>query len=231
MRFITMDMELADRYLPSICQITILTWENGKLIDKYNTYINPDCEIEEFLFNRHHISNEMVKDSPYLQNIWHEIYNRLNYQYVFCHNANRIITQLMIRAEVDNLLFPTLIYGDTLSMCRRTWKNKKDYSLITMTEFLNITKVHNNSLFDAVSVAKIIYNILQKDQNYTMENLFKSMGYAGGCVILNQKYSYRAIKDKLSGKFYAKINLPNKNNEKEPKIFNISLGENGWNSI
>ena len=73
MHFVTLDMELADRILPSICSITIIEWNDNNIVNIIDTYINPDCEVEEFFADRHGITNEMLKDAPTLPEKWIEI--------------------------------------------------------------------------------------------------------------------------------------------------------------
>lgn len=196
MHFVTLDMELADRMLPSICSITIIEWNDNSIVNIIDTYINPDCEVEEFFADRHGITNEMLKDAPTLPEKWIEIYDALDHKMVFAHNANRTIKALKQRASVDLLKMPDLRFGDTASLARRTWPGLDSYRLQELTETLNITKFHNNSYEDAKSVAKIVNMASELFDADSPGELFRLSGYAGGIMRNQEKLSYRAVKDK-----------------------------------
>lgn len=196
MHFVTLDMELADRMLPSICSITIIEWNDNNIVNIIDTYINPDCEVEEFFADRHGITNEMLKDAPTLPEKWIEIYDALDHKMVFAHNANRTIKALKQRASVDLLKMPDLRFGDTASLARRTWPGLDSYRLQELTETLNITKFHNNSYEDAKSVAKIVNMASELFDANSPGELFRLSGYAGGIMRNQEKLSYRAVKDK-----------------------------------
>ena len=196
MHFVTLDMELADRMLPSICSITIIEWNDNNIVNIIDTYINPDCEVEEFFADRHGITNEMLKDAPTLPEKWIEIYDALDHKMVFAHNANRTIKALKQRASVDLLKMPDLRFGDTASLARRTWPGLDSYKLQELTETLNITKFHNNSYEDAKSVAKIVNMASELFDADSPGELFRLSGYAGGIMRNQEKLSYRAVKDK-----------------------------------
>lgn len=196
MHFVTLDMELADRMLPSICSITIIEWNDNNIVNIIDTYINPDCEVEEFFADRHGITNEMLKDAPTLPEKWIEIYDALDHKMIFAHNANRTIKALKQRASVDLLKMPDLRFGDTASLARRTWPGLDSYRLQELTETLNITKFHNNSYEDAKSVAKIVNMASELFDADSPGELFRLSGYAGGIMRNQEKLSYRAVKDK-----------------------------------
>ena len=204
MIYLTIDTELADRMLPSICSITIRTWEDGKNTNIYSTLINPDCEIEEFLKNRHGITQEMVSNAPTLPEIWKTIYDLLENKLVFAHFANDSIRRLMTRASVDYLNVPNLFYGCTASIAKRTWPEKQDFKLINLSESLNITKIHNDSSEDSKTIGLIISEAFKKNNVNSIEGLFEKIGFAGGQIVNNIKLPYRAIKDKKENIFVTK---------------------------
>lgn len=116
--FVTMDLEIADRLLPSICSIAIITWENGKIIDEFYTLIQPDCEVEDFFKDRHALTDEELSLAPTLPEKWIEIYDRLENKTVFCYRPNQIIKTLIERANVEKLNVPNFLYGSVESICK-----------------------------------------------------------------------------------------------------------------
>lgn len=209
MRYLTLDIELADRMLPSICSISIRTWEDGVNTKTFSTLINPDCEIEDFLTKRHGITQEMVKNAPTLPEIWKEIYDLLEDNLVFAHFANDVIKKLTSRAAVDYLNMPNLKYGCTASIAKRTWSEQPDFRLHPLSEALNITKVHNNSNEDSKTIGIIINKSIKHHEVNSVIELFEKIGFAGGYINNGLKTCYRAVKDKKKKVFITKIKTKN----------------------
>lgn len=199
--FVTMDFEIADRILPSICSIAIITWNNGEMIDVFHSYVNPDCEVEEFFLDRHALSDEKLKNAPSINEIWIPIFDRLEHRTVFCWNPNQIFRAMLHKAEIEQLNMPNLNYGSVMSICKRTWKNIDCSHLETVTDELGITDIHNNALEDAKSLGKLIYMAAEHLELETPYSLFKEIGFAGGYIRNGVKMPYSAVKSK-DKKFY-----------------------------
>lgn len=194
--FITMDINIADRVLPSICSIAICTWEDSKIINEFFSYINPDCEVEDFFINKHGLTDKELENAPTLPELWVEIYDMLENKTVFCYDHNHVMRTLINRSQLEQLNMPNMNFAGVKSLCKRTWKNLDDYSLTSITEKFNITNIHDDVREDAKSLGKIIYmatDYLNLDSPY---DLFKKVGFAGGYIRNNKKILYRAIKIK-----------------------------------
>ena len=202
--FVTVDFEIADRLLPSICSIAILTWENGEIIDSFFSYIKPDCEIESFLQDRHGISDEQLKNAPTLPQQWIEIFDRLENNTVFFFNPNQALKTLIERTQIEQLNLPNMNYGSVQSICKRTWKGLDNYLLPTITETLEISSVHHDAYEDAKNLGKIIYMAAEHLELESPYDLFKKIGFAGGYIRNNKKLPYRAIKSKDKKYFITK---------------------------
>lgn len=204
MRFLTMDIEFADRILGGICSMTILEWKDGVPSGCFHSLFNPECKIEDFFDNRHGFHNEDLNAMHNLRDQWIRIYDILSNQMVFIHNANSVVTSLSKRAESDYLYMPNFTYGDTTSICKRVYKGWEDYRLPAVTEKLQITNQHHNSYIDAHSVGIVLMKALEETDTKDYIELYKKVGYAGGKLINGYKYVYRPIKDKKEGIFVAK---------------------------
>lgn len=203
MEFTTFDIEFADVILPSICSIAIIDWKDGEIINEYSTKINPDCEIEDFLKDRHGLTMEDLKNSPTLPEIWIEIYDRLENKIVFGHNANRNVRALRESANILYLNMPTFIYCCTASLSKKLWPYLNDFSLPYISERLGINNVHYNSYEDAKSVGRIINKAIEDTGVKSISEMFSLVGFSGGLIDNKEKSVYRAIKRK--GKYKARI--------------------------
>ena len=110
MQFTTFDIEFADVILPSICSISIIDWNDSGIVNVYKTMINPDCDIDPFLQDRHKITAEQISTAPTLPEVWKDIYDHLENKLVFSHYANRNVRSLQELASINYLNMPPFIY-------------------------------------------------------------------------------------------------------------------------
>ena len=219
--FVTLDYEYADRILPSICSISIFFWKDKKMVEKYNTLIDPECEIEEFFTNRHLITDEMVKGKPKLRYIWKDIYDMINGHFVFIHNANRSVHDLQVRTLYDHMNMPNFVFLDTHSLAKRTWRHFEEFKLPDLNKRLKLVPKDYNSMHDAVAVAKIVYLALEEHEAKTVQELFSKVGFAGGFMFSGKRIPYRAIK--RDGSFIPRVKIKPDDSEILYKFGDIDL--------
>ena len=156
MQFTTFDIEFADVILPSICSISIIDWNDSGIVNVYKTMINPDCDIDPFLQDRHKITAEQISTAPTLPEVWKDIYDHLENKLVFSHYANRNVRSLQELASINYLNMPPFIFCCTASISRKLWPYFKNDTLPEITERLGINDHHYNSYEDAKSVGYIL---------------------------------------------------------------------------
>ena len=203
MDFYTMDIELADRILPSYCSITILQWHDNNITGVFHTLLNPECDVESFFENRHGLTNDDLKNSPMLREKWVRIYDILEGKTVFIHNANSVMNGLLKRTSADYLNIPDFTFIDTTSISRRCFPGLDNYKLPAVAEALSITDRHNNSLEDAKTVGTILLYAIQNENATDYYDLFRKIGYVGGKFKNGQKELFRPIKDKTRNCYIA----------------------------
>lgn len=76
--FIALDTETTGvRKHDSICEISILMIENGEIVDRYYSLVNPRQPIPAEVTEIHHVTDDMVRDAPFIEDIASEINERL----------------------------------------------------------------------------------------------------------------------------------------------------------
>ena len=111
--------------------------EDGKEVDRYNTLIKPDYEINSFITELTGITNEMLKDAPKIIDVIDKIIDFIGDSVIVGHNVNFDINFLY-----DNLMFikkKTLSndFEDTMRLSRKLFKDFPNHRLITCCEKLN----------------------------------------------------------------------------------------------
>ena len=76
-KFIVIDIETANPDLLSICQVGIVFFENGEVVTKWETLVNPRDYFDPINVSIHGITERDVRDAPILSDIVPIIKNSL----------------------------------------------------------------------------------------------------------------------------------------------------------
>jgi DNA polymerase-3 subunit epsilon len=176
MKYLALDVETANANYSSICQIGIAEFENGKVIDKWSTLINPESYFDPFNVSIHGIKESDVKNSPTFDKIYEEIKNRLEEKITVHHMPfdrvalNRVCEEYQLPAIKTNWL-------DSAKITRRTWEQfaYKGYGLKSIADYLGIKFEHHDALQDAIAAGLVVANAcLIKEMS--IEDWFQKIG-------------------------------------------------------
>ncbi len=69
--FVGFDTETTGRFplVAEIVEIAAVKWRDGKIIDKFESFVRPSKPMGEAVMKIHHISNEMVADAPFMKDV------------------------------------------------------------------------------------------------------------------------------------------------------------------
>ena len=85
MDFIALDVETANPDMASICQIGCVKYSNGKLIDEWESYVDPEDYFDETNMFIHGINPSKVENAPTFPEIAETLYTYLIDYVVVCH--------------------------------------------------------------------------------------------------------------------------------------------------
>lgn len=150
---------------PAFCQIGIAEFENGELINSWESLINPEDYFDSLNTSIHGITEKMVKEAPSFPDILMEIEKRVNGKILFHHMP---FDRLALNRVCDKyglaVLNPTWI--DSAKVVRRTWKEfcSSGYGLKNITRYLGISFNHHNALEDAIATGKVLLKAFQTSE-------------------------------------------------------------------
>ena len=184
MKYLALDVETANADYSSICQIGIAEFENGKVIEKWSTLINPESYFDPFNISIHSISESDVKNSPTFDKIYEEIKNRLEEKITVHHMPFDRVALSRVCEEYQLSPIKTK-WLDSAKVTRRTWEQfaYKGYGLKNIADFLEIKFAHHDALQDAIAAGLIVANAcIIKEMS--IEDWFQRIG-----TPINQKAS------------------------------------------
>lgn len=176
MNFIAIDVETANADYSSICQIGIAEFQNGIVVNKWKTLINPEDYFDPFNVSIHGISEKDVKNAPTFNQIYEELKERLNDKIAIHHMP---FDRIAINRACDyyDLEHTKPKWLDSAKIVRRTWTDfaHSGYGLSNIAKFLDLTFEHHDALEDAITAGLVVVKA-SEITNLTIEEWFKRVG-------------------------------------------------------
>lgn len=174
MKYVIVDIETANPNITSICQIAIVTYENGKITDQWHTLINPKTYFHEMNVMIHGITERTVRDAPTLSEVADVIKAKFSDNVICSYGAFDRSSLTRIFPELTNQ------WLDIVKVVRRAWDKKfaeKGYGLEKMAKALKIKQnQHHDALDDVLVAGEILKKALadsQKDLAFWLERVRK----------------------------------------------------------
>lgn len=164
--FTVIDVETASDD-STICQIGIVRFEMGVIVDKWVTYVNPETE---WFFNTyaHHITYDMVMDAPTFDKVYSLIKEKVEGQIVIYHMP---FVKSSLRQTCEKYHLPVLNYDmwlDSAKMLRRTFSElaRSGFGLFNAADMLNISLVldHHDAQEDAAIAGQIALRCINEKE-------------------------------------------------------------------
>ncbi|MCB9990611.1 MAG: transposase [Rhodospirillales bacterium] len=162
MDFIALDVETANADMASICQIGLARYENGKLIEEWKSYIDPEDYFDGFNVSIHGIDECTVKGAPNFKNIANELYKMLDGRVAVSHtHFDRVAINQA--ASLNKIRTPSCTWLDSAKVVRRTWDefSWKGYGLYNVCKKLNYEFKHHDALEDAKAAGYILVEAIK----------------------------------------------------------------------
>jgi DNA polymerase-3 subunit epsilon len=118
--FTAIDVETANADLGSICQIGVVRFRNGNLIETWESLVNPMDYFDGINIAIHSIDEETVRKAPQFSDIYEELKDYLADEIVVCHTPfDRIsVTRAIQRYRLAEF---ACLWLDTAKVARRAW--------------------------------------------------------------------------------------------------------------
>lgn len=163
-------------------EVGIVKIENLKIVDSYQSLINPDQFISPFITSLTGISNEDVLDAPRFEDIISEIKDYIDNTVLVAHNLPFDYAFLKTEFDRAEVLLPNLIQVCTLKLSRFLFPELKSKSLGSMVKHFKIKhKNVHRALGDAHATAKVFLKLLDKlviEHSYESVNDLKNFQLA-----------------------------------------------------
>jgi len=146
-----------------ITEISILVHDGSKVLESFETLINPKQEIPFYIQTLTGISNEMVSDAPVFEEVAPRIYELLHDKIFVAHNVNFDFS--FVRHQLSQAGFQLVSKKlCTVRMSRKVIPGHSSYSLGKLCSALNIPlNDRHRAGGDAAATAILLSLLLEKD--------------------------------------------------------------------
>ncbi|WP_338028483.1 PolC-type DNA polymerase III [Gottschalkia acidurici] len=154
-----------------ITEIGAVKIKNGEIIDTYSQLINPQVPIPEKITKLTGITDEMVKNEPFIEDIMNDFINFIGDSVLVAHNASFDTNFIKTNCERLNINMDNTIL-DTLSLSRVLFPDLKNHKLNTISKHLNISlENHHRAVDDSNATALIFLKCIEILQESGVSNI------------------------------------------------------------
>ena len=171
--YFVVDVETANQYRHSICQIGIAAFADGKMVDGWESLVNPHDSFLEFNVDLHGIGPRTVAKAP----CWGEVFPKVNALLSGAAVASHTeFDRGALYGACARAGIPDVGYGkwiDTCWLARSAWPNLPNHKLTTLARIFRIEYRAHDALEDA-RVAGEVLALALKERQVTINELLAS---------------------------------------------------------
>ncbi|MDR5658225.1 PolC-type DNA polymerase III [Serpentinicella sp. ANB-PHB4] len=161
--FVVFDIEttgLSNKY-HSITEIGAIKVKNGEIIDKFSSFVNPQMVIPDEIIKLTGITNEMVQDSPTIEEILPQFIKFCGNSCLVAHNSDFDLGFIQESCKKLNYTIKNSVL-DTLKLSRVLLTDLKRHKLNTIARYFKISlENHHRAIDDALATAQIFIKFIE----------------------------------------------------------------------
>lgn len=165
MKYIAFDLETTG-FLPGVEQITeigAVKFENGKPVARFATLVNPRKSIPAEVVKVTGITDDMVKDSPFIEDLLPQFAEFCGEDIIVAHNAPFDVQFLTADIKKYESAAPKGIILDTLTMAKKIIPGMANYKLGTLvTHFDIVSTDFHRAEEDASYCGQVFWRLVEK---------------------------------------------------------------------
>ncbi|CAN5405242.1 exonuclease domain-containing protein [soil metagenome] len=185
--FVAIDFETANAGMSTICQVGIVIFSDGKVVDEWSTLINPEDYFDDVNISIHGIELPMVQNKPTFPEIASKLREHIEGKITVCHTFfdRTALARACEKYKIEPIKAQWL---NSATVVRKTWSDlsKSGYGLGNVCKKIGYNFKHHDALEDARAAGHVMLAAIQ-ESNLNIEEWqqrirtpsFKSSGIAG----------------------------------------------------
>lgn len=190
--FVAFDTETTGKYpLESeICELAAVKWQNGEVVDTFQTLLKPSKPMGSEVIAIHGITNDMVEDAPLMSEKIGEFHRFIEGAIPMAHHAPFDLGFVSIEFDKAGLPLPQLPALCTSLLSRKLFPDSRDHRLQTLIGFFKLERgTAHRALDDARACLEVGLRCLEK----TGASVLKAATDVQGGPLTWERFSMHAI--------------------------------------
>jgi DNA polymerase-3 subunit epsilon len=129
----------------------------------FQTLVNPEIPIPQHTIDIHHITDDMVKDAPLLNDILNDLREFVGDLPIIAHNAKFDLGFIVLGMQKSNVVLANNEIYCSCKLARHTHMEMSNHKLATLVKELNIPLLnHHRATDDAFASLKVFMSCLER---------------------------------------------------------------------
>lgn len=174
--FIVFDLETTglDASTCKITEIGAVKIKGGEVLERYNTFVNPECPIPAEITELTSITDEMVADARTIDAVLPEFMEFVGDRLLIAHNADFDTGFLRVAAKQQGIAFENP-YLDTLALSRYLNPELKSHRLNRLAEHYSLGDFHHHRACDDAEMLGMIFIAMAEQMKALDINGFEAL--------------------------------------------------------
>ena len=173
-----------------IIEIGAVRVKNGKISEKYSTFVNPERKIPERITELTSITDDMVKDAPVIEKVLPDFLKFIGDNALVAHNAGFDHGFIRQKAK-DQGIETDFTVVDTVGLARVLFPELAKYKLDNIAKKLKISlENHHRAVDDAGATAEIFEKFVEMLEEKGLHTLKEVADFANGSADIVKKKPY-----------------------------------------
>lgn len=194
--FIGFDTETSGKYplTAELCEIAAVKWRAGEIIGTFESLIKPNQVMSDEVIAIHHITNEMVADAPFVDEVIPKFHHFIQDAILIAHHAPFDLGFVGWEFDRLNLERPQLPVVCSSLLSRKVFPESGNHRLQTLIQFFNFEKgAAHRALDDTKACLQVGLKCFERLGDVDLETILQAQGGA----LTWERFS---IRDRARGK-------------------------------
>ncbi|MBR4173165.1 MAG: PolC-type DNA polymerase III, partial [Clostridia bacterium] len=177
-KFVVFDLETTGLSKDSdkITEIGAVKIENGKITDRFSTFVNPERPIPQKIVELTSITDKMIANAPKIEEILPEFIDFCKGYVLVAHNAGFDTGFIKNEAKMQGIEY-NFSHLDTLMLARGLYPELSNHRLSTLNKHLGVPLLHHHrAVDDAKATADIFIKMLAELEKMGVSNISELNG-------------------------------------------------------
>lgn len=174
--FCALDIETTgiNPYAARLIEIGMVRFTLAGAVSEYQKLVNPGIHIPEQVEMIHGISDSMVADAPFIDDVIDEMIEYIGDRPLIIHNSRFDLSFMEMECKRSGRKVPPWMSFDTVILSRKTFPGLLNHKLDTLCGIFNIPLSHHRALQDAYGCMEVFRRCMNKvdpSGQWTMKRL------------------------------------------------------------